>query len=157
MAQSSYLGRMRLIKTEQQDNRSPRDHLGAIAEFWNYIKQDRPHRWASMGLAITIPLLVTYGVYRSLIQPEPGPTIIYVESWPADRSQADVERDWKARAVEINENNAKRRAAYRSVADTLGIDYKPAPGTEGGAPLQGASSNDPVPAKPAAEEPTKAQ
>ncbi len=137
MRQNAYLHPMKFLKTDQPDDHGPRDHLSAIADFWDYLRQDRPHRWASMGLAITIPLVIIYGMYKSLIQPEPPPSIIYVESWPADRSRADVERDWKARAEKMNEDNAKRRAAYRSVADALGIDYTPAPGTEGGPPIEG--------------------
>lgn len=131
---SAYLGPMKVFRPDQDEERTPRDHLGAIADLWNYIKEDRPHRWASMGLAITIPAVVMYTIYRSLIPAPEGPSIIYVESWPLDRSQADVEKDWLARAKQANEDNAKRRAAYRAVADSLGIDYKAAPGTEGAPP-----------------------
>lgn len=137
MPRNVYLSDMKLFKIDQDDHRGARDHLGAFVDLWNYVREDRPHRWASMGLAITIPLIIIYVMYQSLIQPPQGPTIIYVESWPADRSQAEVERDWKARAEKMNADNAKRRAAYRGVADALGIDYTPAPGTEGGAPLEG--------------------
>ena len=133
---SAYLGRMKVFRSDDDEDRKPRDHLGAIADLWNYIKEDRPHRWASMGLAITIPAVVMYTIYRSLVPPPQGPQIIYVESWPATRSQADVEKDWLERAKQANEDNAKRRAAYRAVADSLGIDYKAAPGTEGGAPIE---------------------
>lgn len=141
MTGSSYLRPMKVFRPEDDDDRGPRNHLGAISDLWTYVKEDRPHRWASMGLAITIPAVVFYVIYRSLIQPEPGPTIVYVESWPLDRSQADVEKDWRERARQANEDNAKRRKAYRAVADSLGIDYEKAPGTEGGTPVEAAPAD----------------
>lgn len=127
---------MKLFRVDKEDDRPRHDHIGAIGDFWNYLKEDRPHKWTSMALAITIVGVVLYQVYASLIQPPPPREIIYVESWPITRSQAEVEADWQKRAIEANEQNAKRRAAYRSVADALGIDYEKAPGTEGGPPLE---------------------
>ena len=138
----AYLSPMKFFRPDAEDDRSPRDHLGAIADLWNYVKEDRPHRWASMGLAITIPAVVMYVIYRSLIPEPQGPSIIYVESWPLDRSQADVEKDWLERAKQANEDNAKRREAYRAVADSLGIDYEAAPGTEGAPPAGKAAPAD---------------
>lgn len=139
LARPSYLELMKMFRTDGgDDDRNPRDHLGGIADLWNYLKEDKPHKWTSMVLAITITGVVIWTVYRSLIQPDPPATIIYVESWPLTRSDAEVAADWKERAIEANERNAKRRAAYRGVADALGIDYDKAPGTEGGPPLEGA-------------------
>lgn len=131
-----YLGGMKKFLIDHDEERGARDHIGAIGDFWNYLKEDRPHKWTSMALAVTITGVVIYQIYASLIQPPPPRTIVYVESWPANRSQAEVEADWKERAIQANEDNAKRRAAYRSVADALGIDYEKAPGTEGGAPTE---------------------
>ena len=106
-----YLERMKLFPIDPENERGARDHLGAIGDFWNYIKEDRPHKWTSMALAVTITGVVIYQIYASLIQPPPPRTIIYVESWPATRSQAEVEAEWKERAIQANEDNAKRRAA----------------------------------------------
>lgn len=109
------------------DDRAPRDHIGALGDFWRYLQEDRPHKWASMGLALTITGLVLYFVWRSLIPPPPEPTIIYVESWPANRSQADVEREWKERAIEANARNAQRRKQFQQAADALGVQYDKPP------------------------------
>lgn len=140
-----------MFRVDKEDDNARLDHIGAIGDFWNYLKEDRPHKWTSMALAITIVGVVLYQVYASLIQPPPPREIIYVESWPITRSQAEVEADWQKRAIEANEQNAQRRAAYRSVADALGIDYEKAPGTEGGPPLEknGAAKGDAAKAAPA--------
>ena len=131
-----------MFRTDSEDDRTARDHIGAIGDFWNYLKEDRPHKWTSMALAITIVGVVLYQIYASLIQPPPPRTILYVESWPATRTQAQVEADWKDRAIQANEDNAKRRAAYRSVADALGIEYEKAPGTEGGPAINNKNAPD---------------
>ena len=119
---------MIFFKPKQDDDpRTPRDHIGALGDFWRYIQEDKPHKWASAALALTIVGLIFYFIWRALVPPPPEPTIIYVESWPANRSQADVERDWKQRAIEANEQNALRRRQFQKAADALGIDYQEPP------------------------------
>lgn len=145
-----------MFRTDSEDDRGARDHIGAIGDFWNYLKEDRPHKWTSMALAVTITGVVLYQIYASLIQPPPPRTIVYVESWPADRTQQQVEADWKDRAVQANKDNAQRRAAYRSVADALGIDYEKAPGTEGGPSIE-QEQGQPAQSQPAAPSQTPAK
>lgn len=97
---------------------------GGVRDLWDYMCADRPHRWPALGLAITIPVVVFYFIGRSLYQEEaPKREIIYVESWPADRSEFDVRHDWLIRAREANDRNERRRNAYGAMAEALGQDY----------------------------------
>ncbi|MEQ1510403.1 MAG: hypothetical protein ABL909_08410 [Sphingopyxis sp.] len=97
---------------------------GGARDFWDYIRADRPHRWSALGLSIAIPLIVLYGIARSLYHvEEPKRSIQYVQSWPADRSEFDVRHDWLVRAREANDRNERRRNAYGSFAKALGQDY----------------------------------
>lgn len=98
--------------------------VNPFRDFWDYIRQDRPHRWPALGLALVIPLLIVYFIARSVNSiDEPKRTIIYVESWRADRSEFDIRRAWLQRAREANDANEKRRAAYGGMARAIGQDF----------------------------------
>src|SRR3546814_16470907 len=84
---------------------------GGVSDFWDYIRQPRPHRWTSWGVAVVLALVVFWGFGKYLIPYEkPKPQIIYFENWKADRSEAEVRADWIARAKETTRENARRRA-----------------------------------------------
>lgn len=100
------------------------DISGGFSDFWAYIRADRPHRWPALGLAVTVAGLLIYVIARSVAPPEPPKqVIIYAESWPADRSDFDVRRDWLNRALLANDRNQQRRNNYGAVAKMLGQDY----------------------------------
>lgn len=100
------------------------DVSGGIADFWAYIREPRPHRWASWGVAIVLPLVIFYGFSEQLIPYEkPKARIIYFENWNANRSADEVRADWVARAKETTRANAKRRAEFQRLADMMGVDY----------------------------------
>jgi hypothetical protein len=97
---------------------------GGASDFWAYIRQPRPHRWAFWGLACTITGLVFWGFSEKLIRYDPPKAaIVYFESWGADRSEAEVRADWVARAKETTRRNAERRRNYQAMAKALGIEY----------------------------------
>lgn len=98
--------------------------VNPFRDFWDYVRADRPHRWPALGLAIAIPLVVIYFIARSVNSiDEPKRTIIYVQSWRADRSEFDVRRDWLLRARTANDANERRRNAYGSMARAIGQDF----------------------------------
>jgi hypothetical protein len=102
---------------------TPPDIAGGLQDFWNYIRVDRPHRWPALGLAITVPLLVFYFMARSVEPEPPKRQIIYVQSWPADRSEFTVRREWLNRALAANDHNERVRANYGEMAKVLGQDF----------------------------------
>ncbi len=97
---------------------------GGLSDFWAYIREPRPHRWTSWGLAIALPLVIFYGFSEHLIPYEKEKTkIIYFENWTANRSEAEIRADWIARAKETTRANAKRRAEFQRLAEGLGVEY----------------------------------
>src|SRR3546814_10477131 len=93
---------------------------GGVSDFWDYVRQPRPHRWTSWGVAIAIAILLFWGFGKYLIPYEkPKPQIIYFENWKADRSEADIRADWIARARETTRENARRRAEFPKLADMI--------------------------------------
>ncbi len=99
---------------------TPPDIAGGLKDFWTYIRQDKPHKWASLGLAITVPMVVLYFMAKT-VEPDPEKrSIIFVQSWPIDRSEFDVRRDWLKRGLAQNEQNRRRRHAYGEVGNAIG-------------------------------------
>lgn len=96
---------------------------GGLRDLWDYVREDRPHRWTSLGLAVTITGLVLYFIMDALRPPPPVREIIYVESWTADRSIYDIRRDWLARAREANRQNQLRRNAAGAIGNAIGQTY----------------------------------
>lgn len=97
---------------------------GGASDFWDYIRQPRPHRWTSWGVAFALAGVVFYGIAQYLIPYEkPKAEIIYFESWSANRSDAEIRADWVARAKETTRENAARRAEFQKLADMMGVDY----------------------------------
>lgn len=102
----------------------PVDVGGGLSDFWSYIRQPRPHRWASWGVALVLPLVVFYGFSEHLIPYEkPQPKIIYFENWKQDRGADEIRADWVARAKETTRRNAEKRAEYQRLADMMGVAY----------------------------------
>ncbi|MBA3939686.1 MAG: hypothetical protein C0520_00590 [Sphingopyxis sp.] len=97
---------------------------GGVSDFWSYIREPKPHRWAIWGVALAITWLVFNGVEKYLIPvEEPKAQIIYFENWTANRGDAEARADWVERAKEETRRNAKKRAEYQRFADSLGIEY----------------------------------
>ncbi|WP_037556139.1 hypothetical protein [Sphingopyxis sp. LC363] len=97
---------------------------GGLSDFWSYIREPRPHRWAIWGVALALTWLVFNGIEQYLIPYEkPKAQIIYFENWKATRSADEIRADWVARAKETTLQNAKKRAEYQRFADSLGIEY----------------------------------
>ena len=81
------------------------------------------HQWLFAFLSILMPALIVLGLYLdSRTDPRPA-QIIYVQSWPENRSDAEIialqKIDQKKREAQF----AERRRQYRRLADQLGIDY----------------------------------
>jgi hypothetical protein len=93
-------------------------------DFWDYIRESRPHRWTSLGLAMAIGFVLIWGLNRYLVRPIPQETkLVYFENFNENRSDADVRRDWVERLKQANQRNAKRRAQYQEMAKMMNIPY----------------------------------
>lgn len=100
------------------------DVTGGLGDFWGYIREPRPHRWAIWGVAIALTWVIFHGVSEYLIPYEkPKPSIVYFENWKATRSESEIRSDWVARAKETTRHNAKTRAEYQRLAKSLGVEY----------------------------------
>lgn len=100
------------------------DISGGASDFWRYIREPRPHRWTSWGVALALAGVVFWGFATYLIPySKPKREIIYFENWTEARTAEEARADWIDRARETTRENAKRRAEYQRLAEMLGIEY----------------------------------
>lgn len=100
------------------------DVTGGFSDFWGYIREPRPHRWAIWGVAIALTWFIFHGVSEYLIPYEkPKAQIIYFENWKSTRSESEIRADWVARAKETTRLNAEKRAEFQRLAKSLGVEY----------------------------------
>lgn len=73
-------------------------------------------------LALLMPLLIVTGFYfDSNIKPPPIGTI-YVESWPATRTDAEIKAQQTIDQAKRDAQREKKRQEYQRLADQLGIE-----------------------------------
>ena len=103
---------------------------GAIADFVGVWRAAGKRRWPFVAAA----LAMTICVFNVIIQeswrgPLPRPEVTYINSWPADRSDAEIERDIIANqklqdrlAREQAARDAKVKEIYRTLGKVSGMD-----------------------------------
>src|SRR3546814_17335391 len=95
---------------------------GGLSDFWAYIREPRPHRWAVWGVALELTWLIFTGVEKYLIPYEMHKEqIIYFANCNADRSDAEIRA---ARAVgrdTTTPRHDQKSADYHRFADIIGL------------------------------------
>lgn len=77
------------------------------ADLKAFAHQRSRYQWAGLAVAIVMPLLIIAGFYHDASHGiAPGPQLIYAESWPATRTDAEIKADQKR-------DQAKRSAMIR--------------------------------------------
>ena len=77
------------------------------ADIRAFTAQRSRYQWVGLGGAILMPLLIVAGfLHDSAHGVQPGPQIIYAQSWPASRTDAQIKAEQKT-------DQAKREAAMK--------------------------------------------
>ena len=80
----------------------------------------RPHQWAAAGLAIAMPLaLVILFVTDGRTNIQPGATVTFVESWPANRTDAEIIADQKRDQAAREKAMKAKQAEFKKIDDKL--------------------------------------
>lgn len=103
---------------------------GAAQDLWRQLGPETPHRWLFMSAAA----LVTFGIFSVMWQEEmrglpPRPKITYIESWRADRTDAEIiagniaAQKAKEERLAAEAASAERiREMYKSLGRATGMD-----------------------------------
>jgi hypothetical protein len=79
-------------------------------------------QWIAASVAILMPVIIVVGFIvdgRTNIQP--GPQIIFVESWSAKRTDAEIKADQEKRQKEREALAAERQRQFKKLEKRLGI------------------------------------
>ena len=98
--------------------------VGAGADLITFLRTPRQHRWLLVILACAPPAFIVLLFNLDVLEvTRPGPPeVIYIESWPADRSIKEIVASNLARQKIEDEQEAKVREAYKALGRASGMD-----------------------------------
>jgi hypothetical protein len=96
---------------------NPRVLWNDLRAFWT----ERPrHHWMAGVLAVLIPIgLVTAFYFDAQTNVRPVRTIIYVDSWPSDRSDEQIRAKQKADAEAMKAHQEERQRQFQRIDSQL--------------------------------------
>jgi len=98
----------------------PSSPTAAWRDLKAFLGQQERHKFVFAAIAILIPVVIVSGFYvDSNIKPEAQ--IIYVQSWPADRTDEQIKAQQKIDQAKRDKEVAERRRQYQELEKRLGI------------------------------------
>lgn len=98
---------------------SPRTALADLRTYWSH--RNRDHMiGASLAVLVTIIILILFFV-DSKINTAPRRTVQYVDSWPADRSDAEIIAQQKKDKADYDRRVKARQEEFKKLEKTLGM------------------------------------
>jgi hypothetical protein len=90
------------------------------ADIRAFAAQRSRYQWAGMAVAIVMPLVIVAGFfYDSTHGVQDGPQIIYVQSWPANRTDAQIVADQKKDQAQREAAQRERQAEFQRLGDQM--------------------------------------
>ncbi len=98
----------------------------AYHDLRGFLAQERPFKLLFLALALIPPvgLVVAIMIDANNKSAPPPPQIIYVESWPIDRSMAAIMAGREARRVARAARDAQVRENYKTLGRAVGMDVE---------------------------------
>jgi hypothetical protein len=95
------------------------------ADLRAFLKERRRHQWVAGVLAVAIPIAILGAFYvDSYMHARPRPQVVYINSWPADRSEAEIRAKQQADLARREAIEAERQRQFQRLekqAERLGI------------------------------------
>ncbi len=104
--------------------------VGGISDFWDYIRQPQPYRFAFLAASILscVGLISILTHEQGFTTPEP-PEVEYIRTFPEDRTDEEIrqsnienQRRKEERQAIIEKFEQEKRDLYRRVGAATGID-----------------------------------
>ena len=98
----------------------------AYADLRFFLSQERPFKllFFTMALVPAIGLVVALIIDAHEKSTPPPPEIIYVESWPIDRSMAVIMKEREERRIREEAHAEQVRENYKSLGRMVGMDVE---------------------------------
>jgi hypothetical protein len=98
---------------------SPRAALADLRTYWSHRNRDHVIG-ATLAVLVTIIILILFFV-DSQINTAPRRTVQYVDSWPADRTDAEIVAQQKKDQAEVDARAKARQEEFKKLEKTLGM------------------------------------
>lgn len=92
--------------------------FAAFRDLAGFLRTREKHEFVFAALALAITGYIVFALNHDS-KFDPGPQIVYVESWPASRSDAEIKRDIDADAALRAKAKAERQAEFKKLDDGL--------------------------------------
>jgi len=90
------------------------------ADIRAFTGERRPHQWVALALAVAMPVgIVVLFVMDGRTNILPGPQIIYVESWPANRTDAQIKAEQKIDQAARDKARKERQEQFKKLDEKL--------------------------------------
>jgi hypothetical protein len=90
------------------------------ADIRAFTSERRPHHWVALALAIAMPVaIVIVFILDGRTNILPGPQLIYVESWPANRTDAQIKAEQKIDQAARDKFKKERQAEFKKLDEKL--------------------------------------
>ncbi|MBX7514432.1 hypothetical protein K3179_07700 [Qipengyuania sp. GH38] len=104
--------------------------VGGISDFWSYIRQPQPYRWAFLLVSLLACLgLISILTHERVFMPPEQPEVEYIRTFAADRTDEEIrqsnlenQRLKEERQAELDRIEQEKRDLYRRVGAATGID-----------------------------------
>lgn len=98
----------------------------AYADLRLFLSQEQPFKLLFLALALipAIGLVVALILDAKAKSAPPPPEVIYVESWPIDRSMAVIMKEREERRIARAEREAKVKSNYKALGRAVGMDVE---------------------------------
>jgi hypothetical protein len=91
-----------------------------FADIREFTRQRSQVQWIGAVVAVVMPLLIIAGFYYDSSHGiAPGPQLIYVESWPANRTDAQIKADQKRDQARRDAAMKERQRQFRKLDKDL--------------------------------------
>jgi hypothetical protein len=98
----------------------PSSPKAVLADLRAFASERRPHQWLAGALAVLMPVgLVILFVTDGRTNIAPGEQIVYVESWPATRTDAEIVADQKKHQAQREAAQKERQAQFKKLDEKL--------------------------------------
>ena len=111
-------------------SRSRLNPVPGAMDFWEYVRQPQPYRWAILGVS-TLPfaLIVWWAAGETVLVPPAPPEVTYITSFAPDRSDEEIAASNEAnqqrkdeRRAQLEEIEERKRQMYRDLGRATGVD-----------------------------------
>ena len=90
------------------------------ADLRAFTSERRPHHWVALALAVAMPIAIIYlFVLDGRTNIAPGPQLIYVESWPADRTDEQIKAEQKIDQAARDKAKKERQEQFKRLDEKL--------------------------------------